>query len=472
MTKIHTLSTLFLLIISIAVFSQNSETEGKQEVVLDVNNSDPQDSAVVARRAAYEKRLKQVEAFRKGMAKDPKRFMDSLNAIRNEKLRVEALERIEAYRSNSELASLKEIDLSNAQLSDFPEFVFEAKSVEVLILDGNKLRALPAELAQLDKLKRIYWRNNDLDSNAKIPRLEGIEKLDLSGNDLKKLPKVHRIKGVKELVLEKNSFEKIPLWRIWRLKDLHELEISQNPMTLNRRWYWLLKNLKILKINKSNLTTIHPSFYKMKGLEELQLQVNKLNTIPEGISRLEHLTKLSFYKNSIDRLPSDLFELKNLEVIDLYYNEMDIVPSEISGLESLKILYLSFNKIYDLPEEIGELEQLKELYIHHNRISELPKSLANLDKLKVFHFQNNYIPYFPTQILDMTSLVDLDISDTDITHIPDGIANLNLETFFWRHLEIDLSDADQVETKEALVKLQRNGANVVPSLNLPATSFD
>ena len=121
MIKVHIFSTLFLLTISTPVFSQNSEAEGKQEVVLDVNNPDAQDSAVVARRA-YEKRLKQVEAFRKGMTKDPKRFMDSLNAIRNEKLRVEALERIEAYKSNSELALLKEIDLSNAQLSDFPDF--------------------------------------------------------------------------------------------------------------------------------------------------------------------------------------------------------------------------------------------------------------------------------------------------------------------------------------------------------------
>ncbi|WP_424961762.1 leucine-rich repeat domain-containing protein [Ekhidna sp.] len=471
MIKIHTLSTLILLIISLPVFSQNSEAEGKQEVVLDINNADPQDSAAVAR-AAYEKRLKQVEAFRKGMEKDPKRFMDSLNTIRNEKLRVEALQRIEAYKSNPDLATLKEIDLSNAQLTDFPRFVFEARNAEVLILDGNSFSELPKELSQLAILNRIYWRNNNLDSKARIPRLEGIEKLDLSNNSLKRLPKVHRLEGLKELVLEDNHFTKIPVWRGRRLRNLEELDLSKNPLILGRRWYWLLNDIQILKLNKCEISEVHPSLYKMKGLEELQLQVNKLNTIPEGISRLEHLAKLSLYKNSIDSLPSDFFKLKRLEVIDLYYNKLNIIPSEISGLEGLKILYLSFNEIYDLPAEVGDLEQLRELYIHHNRISELPKNLANLGRLKVLHFQNNYIPYFPTQILDMESLVDLDISDTDITHIPNEIANMNLETFFWRHLEIDLNDEDQAETKEALIKLQQNGANVVPSLNLATTSFD
>ena len=72
----------------------------------------------------------------------------------------------------------------------------------------------------------------------------------------------------------------------------------------------------------------------------------------------------------------------------------------------------------------------------------------------------------------MRSLEDLDISDTDISQIPGQINELNLKTFFWRNLDIDLNDPNQFETRTALEKLMEQGVNVVPSIAIHESSVD
>ncbi|WP_420575727.1 leucine-rich repeat domain-containing protein [Ekhidna sp.] len=450
---------LFILIFILPVFSQET-------------NLSTEDSTAIERRKQYEETLKRIEEIRRRREKDPERYMDSIRKIKEEERYQEAVDRINQYKA-SDLSSVKELDLTGARLSQIPDWVYDAERLEILILDYNQIHELPKSLNNLSELKRIYWRYNELGTNRpKIKRQEGIEKLDLTGNGLKKLPKVHRLKDMEELVLENNAFTKIPTWKGRRLKSLRELDLSRNPVVINRRWYWLLKDLEILHLNKCEIEYLHPSLYKMAGLKELLIQVNELSEISKGISALQNLSKISFYKNNLQNLPADLFGLEQLEVIDLYYNELEKIPSDIAKLRSLKILYLSFNSLYDIPDEIGDLSGLEELYIHHNRISEVPQQLEELDSLRVFHFQNNYIPTFPAQVLGMRSLEDLDISDTDISQIPGQINELNLKTFFWRNLDIDLNDPEQFETREALKKLMEQGVNVVPSIAIHESSAD
>ena len=447
---------LFITLLSpIFLFSQEIEEFVQKD----------QDSATLAKRKAYEEVLKRVEENRKRRERDPKRYADSIAAVYEERLYLRAKERLDGY-AKDDIAALKEIDLTGARLTQIPAWVYKANNLEVLLLDNNQITELPNELKGLKKLKRIYWRNNALGSQkVKIPKLDSVEKIDLAGNQLSKLPKVKRLKNLEELVLEKNSFEKLPTWKGRRLKNLKELDISSNPIVLHKKWYGLLDHIEILKVNNCRLDSIHPSFYKIGGLKELQLQKNDLKRIPEGISDLINLTKLSFYQNNLLRLPDDLFELEKLEVIDLYYNNLEKIPSDISKLKELKILYLSFNQLYDLPASIGKLSELRELYIHHNRLSVIPPSISALKKLRVLHFQNNYLNTFPLSIIELKSLRDLDISDTDILSIPTELQELNMKTFYWRHLDIDVNDPKNAESLSTLLSLQEKGVNVVPPIS-------
>jgi len=445
-------------------FAQKNETAKVLEVETDTTELD---SIAKARKGVYEAQVKRLKEYERLRKKDPKRFADSLNQLRKQKLYDQALIRISDYKTTNDLIKLKELDLSGARLERIPDFVFEAIKLEVLVLDDNIITELPARLAQLKNLKRIYWRDNRLgNQKIDIPKLRGIEKLDLSGNDLSKLPKIHKIRGIEELVLKRNDFDKIPLWKLRKLKELKELEISRNPLTLDRRWYWLLNNLLILKINQCELNGLHPSFYKMKALNELHLQVNQFDSLPTGISRMKNLTKLSLYKNSLDQLPSDFFDLRNLQVVDLYYNELEVIPADIAQLDSLKVLYLSFNKLYDVPNEIGGLTHLEELYIHHNRISEIPITIGDLDHLRVLHFQNNYVPEFPSQILTMSSLEDLNISATEIKEIPLELEKMDLKTFFWKELEINVNDPDNTAFVKMIQRMTETEMVINPRMNL------
>ncbi|MEM7298250.1 MAG: leucine-rich repeat domain-containing protein, partial [Bacteroidota bacterium] len=238
----------FILLLLISIVS------GAQEMDLGISKNKG-DSLKEARRKDYEKRVAHMKEMERRMRRDLKGFRDSVALVRKEKTRKEARIRIEEYKSDPNFSELKEIDLSGAQLEEVPAFVLGAISMEVLVLDGNNISRLPKELSELKQLKRIYWRNNDLGTKkVQIPKLIGIEKLDLTGNSLSKLPKVQRIKGIEELVLESNQFEKIPFWKVRKLKSIKELELSQNPIALDKRWYWLLKDLKILKLNKCGIT--------------------------------------------------------------------------------------------------------------------------------------------------------------------------------------------------------------------------
>lgn len=463
MRFINRLLLLFIIGTSHPVFSQESGHDADQNSV---------DSAAILRRERYEATLKYIAEIKRRREQDPERFADSVAQVKERKRYEEAIARIEGYQKSEELDELIELDLSGARLSEVPEWIYQAKKLEILVLDYNQITRLPKRLEELSALRRIYWRYNDLKGGVKVPALDGIEKIDFTGNSLARLPKVHRLKGLEELVLENNNFTKIPTWRGRRLKDLVELDLSLNPIELDKRWYGLLDHVSILKLNKCEINSLHPSFYKMEGLTELQIQVNQLDSLPEGISALANLTKLSFYKNKLTELPLDFYELKKLVVIDLYYNEFERLPTELGNFKELEILYLSFNKLFDIPAEIAQLKKLEELYIHHNRLSEIPGNLEQLGKLRTLHFQDNYIAQFPSHVLKMKSLRDLDISNTDIRSIPVGIAELKLKNFYWRNLDIDLNDPENSTTREGIMQLIKQGTNVIPAVSMQEISLD
>ena len=452
------------LSLNILVFSLFSIVAFCQEYEGNFTRSE-EDSIASVRRKDYENRVRSLAEMERRRAKDPKRYADSVARLREKRRFEQALVRMEDYKK-SNLKELSEIDLTGARLTSIPAWVYEAVNLKVLVLDHNRISRLPKGLIAFDSLKRIYWRYNELgDSQPKLPKMRGVTKIDLTGNSLVKLPKVHRLKDLEELILEENDFVKIPIWRTRKLKKLKELDLSKNSLIVDKRWYGLLDHVEILKLNKCELQTLHPSLYRMSGLKELQVQVNKLSTVPAGISNLARLEKLSFYKNQLKELPDDFFELSRLRVIDLYYNEFEILPDEIGELKQLEILYASFNQLYDLPNSIEKLSKLEELYIHHNRISEIPGNLSELQSLRILHFQNTYLAEFPSQILTMERLEDLDISNTDIKRIPPELGILSLKNFYWRNLEIDLNDLNNIEIATTLLKMMQQGTNVVPKIS-------
>jgi len=322
----------------------------------------------------------------------------------------------------------------------------------------------------LGKMKRLYWRANNLEDVLwiRIAKLNNLEKLDVSKNKLTRLPRgVRRVKELEELVVEECLFDEIPVHRLSKNPSLKTVSFNRNhfPLNLAKGNYDKLDFIEIFKLNNIGLHDIHPSFYLMSGLKELQLQENHISSIPEGIGALQQLQKLSFYKNKLEKIPNDLFGLKNLVAVDFYYNALQVVPEEIGMLINLEILYLSHNKIYTLPESIGNLSLLSELYLHHNRFTALPSAISQLDILETCRVNENYLMEFPIQFLALKQLKDLDLSNNQIKKIPREILNMpSLDLFTMTNNPIDFTDPKNEDIADLLFELSQKGVTVAPKI--------
>ncbi|MFY0608393.1 MAG: hypothetical protein JXR10_16865 [Cyclobacteriaceae bacterium] len=446
--------TIFILLFSIYSNAQNGE------------NAVNRDSLTEARLKMIEENRLARTYFEINYQNNPQAAIDSANRAEELRRRPQGIKRLTEYQSNTRIDTLKEINLTAAGLTRIPDFVFEAKALELLLLDHNSIKRLPKELANLTNLKRVYWRANNLEQFfwIRIPKIAGLEKLDISNNLLTRLPSgVKRLDGLKELVLDENFFPEIPIKRLGKADFVETLSLNKShQIQIGEGKYESLSFLKTLKINHSNIAEIHPDFYGLKGLNELQLQENQLVSFPAGISNMKSLTKLSFYKNKLKELPLDLFDLK-LKVIDLYYNELEVIPTEICNLKELEILYMAHNRIYELPESLGALTNLDEIYLHHNRLSVLPSSLSELTKVRVARVNDNYLAEFPSQFLGMAYLEEFDVSNNQITEIPQELDDLSsLKLFNYQENPIDFNAPDNRGLSPMIFQMIDRGVICVP----------
>lgn len=447
-SKTNCVKSLTVALALMVAFNGYSQSEKDEKV--------EQKNAVLARRQVIEKLR----------ADHPNSWRDSLAVWRSKENYPKAIEQLEWYRTNSRIDTLREIDLSYAQLTEVPEFVFKADSLRMLILDWNAIRKLPKELAQLDSLKKIYWRNNDFKGKKpKVAKLKQVKKLSMDGNQLVKVPQFKRMSGLEVLELKKNRFEEIPISKIRKNKNLKNLAIGENPLKLSKAKYSKIDFLKVLKVNKSNLTSFDPSMYELVNLDEWQLQENKLKRIPDGISALKDLTKFSCYKNELESLPVDFFELEKLKVVDLYYNQLEVIPEAIGRLDSLEVLYLSYNELFSIPQELGELRKLRELYLHHNRISVLPGTLKNLDSLRVIRVNDNYLTEFPSSFLELASIKEVDVNKNELTTLPAEIEALSkLELFSFQDNSIELETDENAHIPYMIDRMIKRGVTCLPRI--------
>ena len=106
-----------------------------------------------------------------------------------------------------ELISSNKCDLSNANLENLDENIFNYTNIEELILNDNLLTSLSVKIENLIKLKSLVLSDNLLEELPEsICNMIWLEELYLSGNKLKKLPKnIIKLKNIKWLSIIDND---------------------------------------------------------------------------------------------------------------------------------------------------------------------------------------------------------------------------------------------------------------------------
>ncbi len=372
-----------------------------------------------------------------------------------------------------------ELDLSDCELEEIPDILFQVKHLKVLRIPGNR-----------------YLKANRLQEiPSKIGNLTNLEILDISNNNISELPDDFKnLKNLKQLYIQENKLDKIPT-SISFLNELNVLDISDNVLIQqgNKNIESLSKliNLEKLYMRNCGLTDFPESICSIKSLTELEIgnglgykNENKFFTIPKKISNLVRLERLKLSRLNLQILPHEFSALKNLKYLDISSNSINPLPNFINGLENLVELnwgsqggstegnnlfinlflkltnkglgqdeifdsvkksgvqnliskHLSLDELKKLstnlqfPETLEGLKNLEKLSLWNNRIEELPPQIGELKNLRELSVGfphkvgKGLLKKLPKEIRNLKKLEVLDLSANVIEEIPDEIGELH-----------------------------------------------
>ena len=241
-------------------------------------------------------------------------------------------------------------------------------------------------------------------------------------------------KKLQELNLRYTGLYKIPyrfFERVFELKWLKVLDLSDNELTSIPKDITRLQNLTTLNLTNNRLTSIPKAITRLQNLTTLDLRNNQLTSVPEAISRLQNLTTLDLRNNQLTSVPEAIANLTKLTTLDLGYNQLTSFPEAIAHLPNLTTLDLTQNQLTSLPGVIGRLPTLIRLDLSYNQLTTLPEAIVCLKNLTTLILRSNQLKTIPEAISRLQNLNTLDLSDNQVTTIPEAISHLqNLNTLY------------------------------------------
>lgn len=113
------------------------------------------------------------------------------------------------------------LNLSDCNLTAFPENVFEYTNLTKLVLSNNRIKVIPKEILKLNKLKVLDLANNDIKVlHSMVFKLPKLRTLNVFGNQIKKFPKQVFVSNVRKLIVGNNPIETEELENLQLLCDV------------------------------------------------------------------------------------------------------------------------------------------------------------------------------------------------------------------------------------------------------------
>ena len=377
-----------------------------------------------------------------------------------------------------DLGSLDNLKKLIIHMNGLPSWIGGLQRLEYLDVYG-KMSTLPTSIGNLNSLKELYLKRNDLITlPSSVKNLSSLKILDLSNNDITSLPDdvFQGLISLEKLILDGNELETLPtsIGNMISLRQFHydqgtlrsfpttidgltNLEylgvssplLKNLPSEINQLsslksmsiTYALeslpedfgegnLSNLEILYLRGCKLIALPNSINNLPSLQRLILENNLIESLPSDIGNgnMNSLEYLNLRGNQLTELPSSIEGLLSLEELDLHYNKLTALPSSINGLSSLKKLVISVNSLGSLPDDFGNgnLNNLEYLDLSGNQLTELPSSIKNLSALKQLVVQGGILRSIPDDIGDgdLNSLEKIYFDSNELATIPPSIVNI------------------------------------------------
>jgi adenylate cyclase len=269
--------------------------------------------------------------------------------------------------------ALTYLNVSNAKLSSLDDLALgQLTTLEELILDRNKFRAIPDSLGELNLLQSFSCSDNLIGAlPSSIGRLQRLERLDVHNNNLTEFPAA-----------------------LWNCGSLERINMTSNVIAHIR--------LPTLPPASAALTVGFPESALSSTVTLVPgLPDRKASTTGSMAPRLlpplvKSLQRLYLGENRLldDALPV-LMILRELRVLNLSFNDFQELPRQFfKEVVLLEELYLSGNKLAGLPtEDLYRLNKLEVLYLNGNRLLTLPQELGKVINLAVLDVGSNGLRY-------------------------------------------------------------------------------
>ncbi|KAJ0173946.1 hypothetical protein K1T71_010092 [Dendrolimus kikuchii] len=348
----------------------------------------------------------------------------------------------------NESTSLTSLDLSYNLITSLTEEPFQnLTNLEILRLNNNRIKDLNGAVNNLQNLKHLYLRGNQI-QNIDVESLKIIihlETFDVSWNQLEQIKPMMFSRHWKHLgrhsvckiILSENHIASVPngtakeisaryarhLTRIG-VDVLTELDLSNNEITdVEYDAFQALVKLISLNLAKNKIINFYVNPDDLAYVKHLNLSGNYITHLYfSSFSSMNNLINLDISHNKLDYIPNHTFtNNNNLKYVNMTHNDLKKVNSLNINMfhPTGGMLDLSHNDLTQIKIPYGEGLRLFELKLHSNDISDLALvDLIHENELSFLDLSNNKISLLHGSSLRLpVNLVYLDLSCNIISKI-------------------------------------------------------
>lgn len=244
----------------------------------------------------------------------------------------------------------------------------------------------------------------------------------------------HLPEGTQILLLQSNNIVKVEQSELDYLKNLTELDLSQN--SFSDILDFNLKNmpqLLSLHLEENQLVELPDnSFWGLDNLQELYLNHNQIRRIsPKAFLGLRNLLRLHLNSNFLRMIDSRWFQvLPSLEILMIGGNKVDaILDMNFRALSNLRSLVLAGMNLREISDYALEgLKSLESLSFYDNKLVNVPKrALQQVPGLKFLDLNKNPLQRIKqSDFINMLHLKELGLNNMEELVSIDKFALINL----------------------------------------------
>jgi Leucine-rich repeat (LRR) protein len=320
----------------------------------------------------------------------------------------------------SNMVKLEILELDSNKLIQIPQGMSQLTALQRLDISNNRITALPSHIGNCAQLRYIYAHSNQLNS---IPPSLGecfrLEFVDLSNNLLRELPEdFEHLITLTYLNLSGNSLIQLP-HRLGSCSKLRYLDVSTNRLVTLPDNFSSLTNLELCDFQNNDLLLSAHKLDQLTSLKKLLLSTNQITSLYNDLGACQSLTYLDLRCNHVASLPPDIGLLTNLQELHITRNCLTYLPPELGACRSLQVLNLDYNRLHgQLPDTFGLATSLITVDLSNNQITGLPESIVALVKLESLNLTSNLLTALPDSITFLDKLSMLNLSANKIATIP------------------------------------------------------